>query len=286
VKAVIYHLWRGMWNFSPGFLRRPGEIVKKLFGKDKDCVKEARCSRAFGVILRVANLATAMNGSDEPAERCTAAALSAIPFAKFRNQLRPAILSVIVLTVLTGCVFPLLLFAVGRPLFPRQAGGTLIERGGNVVGSALIGQEFSRPEYFHSRPSAAGNGYDGTSSGGTNLGPNNPKLKDGAADFPGIRQLAAEYRARNGLAPDAPIPIDAVTRSGSGLDPHISPDNAALQVARVARARGVSESAVRRLVDRYTQGRQFGLLGYRRVPVLPLNLALDEALPKVRTESR
>jgi potassium-transporting ATPase KdpC subunit len=150
----------------------------------------------------------------------------------------------------------------------------------------LIGQEFSRPEYFHSRPSAAGNGYDGTASGGTNLGPNNPKLKDGAADFPGIRQLAAEYRARNGLGPDTPIPIDAVTRSGSGLDPDISPENAALQAARVARARGVSETAVRRLVERYTQGPQFRLLGYRRVPVLPLNLALDEAFPKIRTESR
>jgi K+-transporting ATPase ATPase C chain len=195
-------------------------------------------------------------------------------------------LSVIVLTLVTGCVFPLVLFAMGRPLFPRQATGTLIERGGSVLGSALIGQEFTRPEYFHSRPSAAGSGYDGTSSGGTNLGPNNPKLKNGAADFPGIRQLADEYRASNGLPPDAPIPIDAVTRSASGLDPHISPANAALQIARVARARGVSESAVRRLVEESTERPQFGFLGYRRVSVLPLNLALDQAFPRSTTESR
>jgi len=216
-----------------------------------------------------------------------AAAFPEAPAARFREQIRPAILSVLILTVLTGCLFPLLLFAIGRPLFPRQASGSLIERGGSVVGSTLIGQEFTRPEYFQSRPSAAGSGYDGTSSGGTNLGPNNPKLKDGAADFAGIRQLAREYRARNGLAPDAPVPIDAVTRSASGLDPHISPENAALQAARVARARGVGEAAVRRLVERFTEGREFGFLGYRRVPVLPLNLALDEAFPlRTTTELR
>lgn len=147
---------------------------------------------------------------------------------------------------------------------------------GAVIGSELIGQEFSRPEYFHSRPSAAGAGYDGTSSGGTNLGPNNPRLKNGAADFAGIRQLAEEYRKRNGLAPDAAIPIDAVTRSASGLDPDISPDNAALQVSRVARARGLSEETVRRLVAEHTKGPQLGFLGNARVPVLELNLALDQ----------
>jgi K+-transporting ATPase ATPase C chain len=216
-----------------------------------------------------------MDDSDEPAEQ-TAAAFPPVQ-ARLGAQFRPAVLSVLVLTLLTGCVFPLLLFAIGRPLFPRQAGGTLIERGGAVVGSALIGQQFTRPEYFQSRPSAAGSGYDGTSSGGTNLGPNNPKLKNGAADFAGIRQLAQEYRARNGLAPDAPIPIDAVTRSASGLDPHISPGNAALQVPRVARARGLREAAVRRLVADHTEGRQFGFLGDRRVSVLELNLALDQA---------
>ena len=140
-----------------------------------------------------------------------------------------------------------------------------MKRGGVVIGSELIGQEFSRPEYFQSRPSAAGKGYDGTSSGGTNLGPNNPKLKNGGAEFAGIPQLAEEYRKRNGLAPDAPIPIDAVTRSASGLDPDITVANAALQIPRVARARGVSEEAVRRLLADHTNGRQFGFLGNPRV---------------------
>jgi len=147
-----------------------------------------------------------------------------------------------------------------------------------VIGSELIGQEFSRPEYFQSRPSAAGSGYDGTSSGGTNLGPNNPRLKNGAADFAGIAQLAEEYRKRNGLVPDTPIPIDAVTRSASGLDPDITPANAALQIPRVARARGVSEEAVRRLVANHTKGPQLGFLGNARVTVLELNRALDESL--------
>lgn len=212
---------------------------------------------------------------DEPAEGSSAVP-SPAPIATLRDQVRPAVLSVLVLTLLTGCAFPLLLFAIGGPLFPRQAGGSLIGRGGAVIGSELIGQVFTQPEYFHSRPSAAGSGYDGTSSGGTNLGPNNPKLKDGAPDFAGIRQLAEEYRKDNGLAPDAPIPIDAVTRSGSGLDPHITPANAALQVPRVARARGLSEDTVRRLVANCTEGPQLGFLGYSRVRVLDLNLALDQ----------
>lgn len=216
-----------------------------------------------------------MSESGEPGERGGQWPRSPAPPAKLRDQIKPAILSVLVLTLLTGCAFPLLLAAIGRPLFPRQASGSLVTRGGVVIGSELIGQEFSRPEYFESRPSAAGNGYDGTSSGGSNLGPNNPKLKDGAADFAGIAQLAAEYRTRNGLAPDATIPIDAVTRSASGLDPDISPQNAALQIPRVARARGMSEEAIGRLVANYTKGPQLGFLGSARVPVLELNLALD-----------
>ena len=218
-----------------------------------------------------------MSDSEEPAERIAKRSPPAAVPAKLREQFRPAILSVLVLTVLTGCVFPLLLFAIGRPLFPRQAGGSLVNRGGAIIGSELIGQEFTRPEYFQARPSAAGNGYDGTSSGGTNLAPNNPKLKNGAAGFAGIQQLAEEYRKRNGLAANLPIPIDAVTRSGSGLDPDITPENAALQVPRVARARGLSEEVVRRLVRDHTQGPQFGFLGNSRVLVLELNLALDEA---------
>ena len=131
------------------------------------------------------------------------------------------------------------------------------------------------------RPIAAGSGYDGTASGGTNVGPNNPKLRNGAGDFAGIRQLAEEYRQRNGLAPDAPIPIDAVTRSGSGLDPHITPANAALQIVRVARARGLSEETVRRVVANHTEGPQLGFLGKPRVSVLELNLALDQVSKQV-----
>lgn len=217
--------------------------------------------------------------SEEPPE--TASPSSPAP-AKLREQVRPAILCALALTLLTGCVFPLLLFAIGRPLFPRQAAGNFVTRGGAVVGSELIGQEFTRPEYFQSRPSAAGNGYDAMSSGGTNLSPNNPKLTNGAADFPGIVQLAEEYRKRNGLARDTPIPIDAVTRSGSGLDPDISPANAELQVRRVARARGLGDEAVRRMVADHTKGRQFGFLGNPRVSVLDLNLALDESSKPVQ----
>jgi K+-transporting ATPase ATPase C chain len=221
-----------------------------------------------------------MSDSDEPVEITARLGLPPVSPANLGDQIRPAVLSVLVLTLLTGCVFPLLLAVIGRSLFPHQANGSLVTRGGVVLGSELIGQEFSRPEYFQSRPSAAGLGYDGASSGGSNLGPNNPKLKNGAADFAGIRQLAEEYRARNGLAPTTPIPIDAVTRSASGLDPDITPANAELQVPRVARARGVSEEALRRLVENHTKGPQFGFLGNPRVPVLELNLALDQSLIK------
>jgi K+-transporting ATPase ATPase C chain len=206
---------------------------------------------------------------------------------KLKDQLRPAILSVLILSLLTGCIFPLLLFGIARPLFPRQAEGSLVWRGQTVIGSELIGQQFTRPEYFQPRPSAAGNGYDGASSGGTNLGPNNPRLTKGAADFAGILQLAEEYRKRNGLLPDTEVPIDAVTRSGSGLDPHISPANAALQLSRVAHARGLGEEAVRRLVANYTDGRQFWFLGNPRVRVLELNIALDRmSTPAVERGSR
>jgi len=219
-----------------------------------------------------------MSDSKEPAESTVRGAFPPATQAKLGEQIRPIVLSVLVLTLVTGCGFPLLLAAIGRPLFPHQANGGLLLREGVVIGSVFIGQEFSRPEYFQSRPSAAGSGYDGTSSGGANLGPNNPKLKNGAADFKGIAQLAAEYRKRNGLAADAAIPIDAVTRSASGLDPEISPANAALQIPRVARARGVSEEAVRRLVANHTKGPQLGFLGNERVSVLELNLALDQSL--------
>lgn len=187
------------------------------------------------------------------------------------QHFRPALLAVIVFTLLTGCIFPLGLSAVGHLFFRDQAGGSLLTRGGVVVGSRLIGQDFTHPQYFHPRPSAAGAGYEGTSSGGTNFGPFHPKLIDD------VRRLADEYRRINGLLPDAMVPIDAVTRSGSGLDPNISPANAALQIPRVARARGLPEDLVRRLVHDRTAGRQLGFLGSARVSVLELNLALDEA---------
>jgi K+-transporting ATPase ATPase C chain len=190
-----------------------------------------------------------------------------------REHLRTAILGVVWLTLLTGCVFPLGLFALGRFFLHSRAEGSLVTRDGIVVGSEFIGQSFTRPEYFHPRPSAAGAGYDGASSGGTNLGPSNPKLIDD------VQRLAEDYRGTNGLPPDAIVPIDAVTRSGSGLDPDISPENADLQVPRVARARGLSEDVVRGLIAGHTQGRQVGFLGDPRVPVLDLNLALDRAAP-------
>jgi potassium-transporting ATPase KdpC subunit len=207
--------------------------------------------------------------------------------AALLQQLRPTLLSVLLLTILSGVFFPLALVALAWPLLPRQAGGSLVVQDGVVIGSELIGQDFTGPSYFHPRPSAAGSGYDAAASGGTNLGPANPKLRDGTKDdpatpgvnesFAGVRELAEAYRTRNGLMPDAAVPVDAVTRSGSGLDPHISPANAALQVARVARARRLSEASVRRLLAEHTRGRQFGILGEPRVSVLTLNLALDQA---------
>jgi potassium-transporting ATPase KdpC subunit len=194
--------------------------------------------------------------------------------AGLAQQLRPAILSVLVLSLLTGGLFPVVLFAIGVLLFPYQAGGSLTVLGGAIVGSRLIGQDFTGPEWFQPRPSAAGNGYDGTASGGTNLAPANTKLTEGVPGFMGIRALAARYRQRNGLAADTPIPIDAVTRSGSGLDPDISPANALLQVARVAKVRNLEEGAVRRLVAERIVQPQLGFLGEPRVSVLQLNLAL------------
>jgi potassium-transporting ATPase KdpC subunit len=195
--------------------------------------------------------------------------------ARLTRQLRPAILSVLVLSLMTGGVVPLALFGIGEFLFPHQTGGSLMMFRGEIVGSRLIGQDFTGAEWFQPRPSAAGSGYDATASGGTSLAPGNPKLVDGGPGFAGIRALAAGYRQRNGLAADTPIPIDAVTRSGSGLDPDISPTNALLQVARVARARGLDEATVHRLVVEHVVQPQLGFLGEPRVRVLELNLALS-----------
>lgn len=207
------------------------------------------------------------------------------------RQLLPAVKSVLVIAILFGLLFPLLITVIAKAAFPYQANGSLISRGGSVLGSEIIAQGFVAPGYFHPRPSAAGSGYDATSSGGTNLGPTSDKLMNGIhkklpngqddpGNFDGIKDLAAAYRKDNGMAPDAPVPADAVTRSGSGLDPEISPANAQLQAARVAGARHLSVDQVLELVLKYTQGRQWGILGEPRVNVLKLNLALDTQFGK------
>ncbi len=186
------------------------------------------------------------------------------------TELRTAALLLLLLTVLTGVIYPLVVTGLAQVLFPRQANGSLIVRDGQVVGSELIGQSFTSDRYFHSRPSAAGeSGYDAAASSGSNLGPTNEALIDA------VRDRAATYRRSNGLGANDPVPVDAVTASASGLDPHISPANAELQVARVARARGLPEQRVRDLVARYTEGRQWRIFGEPRVNVLKLNLALD-----------
>lgn len=174
--------------------------------------------------------------------------------------------------VFTGLLFPLAITGIARAAFPWQAEGSLIrDPRGNVVGSALVGQSFTRPEYFHGRPSAAGEGYDGSASGGTNLGPTSKKLIEGEDGFDGLRKLAADYRRENGLPEGTVIPADAVTRSGSGLDPHISLRNAELQAPRVAKARGVSIEAVRQAIRQHTVGTP----EEEAVNVLQLNMALD-----------
>jgi potassium-transporting ATPase KdpC subunit len=188
----------------------------------------------------------------------------------FVRQLRPAIVAIVVFTVVLGVVYPLVVTAIGQTAFSDRADGSLVRRDGEVVGSELLGQAFVAPEYFHPRPSAAGDGYDAGASAGSNLGPNDPALLEAVA------ARAAAYRAENGLSADAPVPVDAVTASGSGLDPHISPANARLQAARVASARGLDVETVMALIDEHTDGRAFGILGEPGVNVLRLNLALDD----------
>lgn len=190
------------------------------------------------------------------------------------KHLRPAIVLTLLLCIITGLVYPGVVTALAQLLFPRQANGSLITMKGKVVGSELIGQGFSAPYYFHSRPSAAGSGYDATASGGTNKGPTDLKLADT------LIAQAVDSVVKNDGAKKGHIPSDLVTSSASGLDPHISPAGAALQVARVARERGADPAAVQALVDRHTEGRQFGFLGDPRVNVLLLNIAVDSAFPR------
>ena len=186
-------------------------------------------------------------------------------------HLRTDILMVVVLTILLGIIYPLVMTGIAQVLFPSQANGSLVRDGsGNVIGSAILGQNFTQPQYFHPRPSAAGSdGYDATASGGSNLGPTNQKLIDA------VKDRTDAYRQENSLAADAPVPVDAVTTSASGLDPDISPANALIQAARVAKARNLSEDQVRSLVNQHTEGRTLFVLGEPRVNVLKLNLALD-----------
>jgi K+-transporting ATPase ATPase C chain len=188
-----------------------------------------------------------------------------------RRQILPALLMVIVFTVLLGGVYPLLVTGVSQLAFKDEANGSIVEVDGEAVGSELIGQAFTEPGYFWPRPSAAGDGYDAMASAASNLGPNDETL---LAD---VEQRAVEYREANGLAADAEVPVDAVTASASGLDPHISVANARLQAARVAGARGLTLDAVEGLIDDATEAPSIGFLGEEVVNVLRLNLSLDSA---------
>jgi potassium-transporting ATPase KdpC subunit len=188
-----------------------------------------------------------------------------------RRQLVPAILAFLALTVLTGVLYPLAVTGVAQVAFPSRADGSLVEVDGTVVGSRLLGQSFSGERYFHPRPLAACDGYDGAASSPSNLGPTNPDLLATVADS------VAEYRTVNGLPDDTVVPIDAVTSSGSGLDPHISPANARLQALRVATARGLELDDVLAVIDEHTAERSLGFLGEPGVNVLELNIALDSS---------
>jgi potassium-transporting ATPase KdpC subunit len=188
-----------------------------------------------------------------------------------KKNLFTAVLMTLVTTLLFGLLFPLVTTGLAQILFPRQANGELLTRNGHIVGSRLIGQSFTSAGYFHSRPSAAGTGYDAGNSGGSNLGPTNQAL------IARIQQDADRLQVEN---PSSSIPVDLLTTSGSGLDPHISPEAAEFQVPRIAKERSLSEDVVREAIRQHTESRQFGFLGEARVNVLELNLTLDEISPK------
>jgi K+-transporting ATPase ATPase C chain len=191
-----------------------------------------------------------------------------------RRQILPALGMLLVLTVLTGLAYPLVVTGLAQGLFRQQAQGSLVEVDDVPVGSELIGQPFAAPGYFHPRPSAAGDGYDATASSGSNLGPTNPELLDT------VEQRVRAYRAENGLPAGAEVPVDAVTASASGLDPHISLANARLQAPRVAEQRNLTRDDVEALIDEHTDERSLGFLGEAGVNVLELNLALDELVSR------
>ena len=185
------------------------------------------------------------------------------------NELRIALISVFLLAVILCGVYPLMVWGIAQGAFPRQANGSLIKPGGEIVGASLIAQRFGGPTYFHPRPSAAGKGYEAANSGGSNLGPTSQKLIET------VKEHISAYRTINELEPRIPIPADAVTASGSGLDPHISLENALLQAPRVAKARHLNEEIVKRKVAAHAEGRDLGIFGEPRVNVLMLNLDLD-----------
>ncbi len=192
-----------------------------------------------------------------------------------RKELFIALRLTLVMTLFTGGLYPAAVWTIGRLCFPREAAGSFVVRDGKVVGSRLIGQRFTQPGHFHPRPSAAGAGYDATASGGDNLGPTSDQLKHQ------VRDAVAAWRAENPTA-TGPVPADAATTSGSGLDPHISPENAKLQIPRVAAATGLAPAALEALVVRHTEGRRLGVWGEPRVNVLELNLDVDAAREAAR----